>query len=66
MQEKLIARAKELLAEGKVQKVVGWRKGLFDYDVTPSVFTSASNSLARAINFSCILSPPAFYFHQVQ
>ena len=43
MQEKLIARAKELLAEGKVQKVVGWRKGLFDYDVTPSVFTSAED-----------------------
>ena len=30
MQDKLIARAKELLAEGKVQKVVGWKKGLFD------------------------------------
>lgn len=43
MQEKLIARTKELLAEGKVQKVVGWRKGLFDYDVTPSVFTSAED-----------------------
>ena len=43
MQEKLIARAKELLAEGKVRKVVGWRKGLFDYDVTPSVFTSAED-----------------------
>ena len=43
MQEKLIARAKELLAEGKVQKVVGWRKGLFDYDVTPSVFISAED-----------------------
>ena len=43
MQEKLIARAKELLAEGKVQKVVGCRKGLFDYDVTPSVFTSAED-----------------------
>ena len=26
MQDKLIARAKELLAEGKVQKVVGWKK----------------------------------------
>lgn len=41
MQGKLIARAKELLAEGKVQKVVGWQKGLFDEDVTPAVFTSA-------------------------
>ncbi len=41
MQDKLIARAKELLAEGKVQKVVGWKKGLFDDDITPGVFTSA-------------------------
>ena len=41
MQDKLIKRAKELLAEGKVQKVVGWKKGLFDEDITPAVFTSA-------------------------
>ena len=41
MQDKLIARAKELLAEGKVQKVIGWKKGLFDEDITPGVFTSA-------------------------
>ena len=41
MQEKLVERAKTLLAEGKVQKVVGWKKGLFEDDVTPAVFTSA-------------------------
>ena len=41
MQEKLVERAKALLAEGKVQKVVGWKKGLFEDDVTPAVFTSA-------------------------
>lgn len=41
MQDKLITRAKELLAEGKVQKVVGWKKGLFEDDITPAVFTSA-------------------------
>ena len=41
MQDKLIARAKELLAEGKVQKVVGWKKGLFEDDITPAVFASA-------------------------
>lgn len=41
MQEKLIERAKALLAEGKVQKVVGWKKGLFDDDITPAVFNSA-------------------------
>ncbi len=41
MQDKLIARAKELLASGKVHKVVGWKKGLFDDDITPAVFNSA-------------------------
>ena len=41
MQEQLIKRAKELLADGSVQKVLGWQKGLFDEDVTPAVFTSA-------------------------
>ena len=41
MQDKLIKRAKELLSEGKVQKVVGWKKGLFEDDVTPAVFESA-------------------------
>ena len=41
MQDKLIARAKELLAEGKVQKVVGWKKGLFEDDITPAVYNSA-------------------------
>jgi ferredoxin len=39
----LIDRAKALLAEGKVQRVVGWRKGLFDYDVTPSTFATAED-----------------------
>lgn len=41
MQDKLIARAKELLSQGKVQKVVGWKKGLFEDDITPAVFSSA-------------------------
>lgn len=36
----MLERAKALLAEGKVQRVVGWKKGLFDDDVTPGVFDS--------------------------
>jgi heterodisulfide reductase subunit C len=39
----LIEKAKALLSEGKVQKVIGWRKGLFEEDVTPSVFTGAED-----------------------
>ncbi|MCR5218074.1 4Fe-4S dicluster domain-containing protein [Treponema sp.] len=37
----LIAKAKELLSSGKVQKVIGWKKGLFDEDVTPATFRTA-------------------------
>lgn len=39
----LIDKAKGLLSSGKVQKVIGWRRGLFDDDVTPSVFSSAED-----------------------
>ena len=41
MQEQLIARAKELLADGSVTRVVGWKRGEFTYDITPAVFNSA-------------------------
>ncbi len=35
----LIEKAGALLAEGKVNRVLGWKKGEFSYDVTPAVFT---------------------------
>ena len=40
MQETMIARAAALLADGTVNRVLGWKKGEFVYDVTPAVFTS--------------------------
>ena len=40
MQEAMIRRAKELLADGTVNRVLGWQRGEFVYDVTPAVFTS--------------------------
>ena len=36
----LISRAKALLADGTVNRVLGWHKGEFDYDITPTVFYS--------------------------
>ncbi len=36
----LIAKAVELLNNGTVTKVMGWKKGEFDYDLTPAVFSS--------------------------
>ena len=43
LSSQLVERAKALLAEGKVQRVVGWRKGIFDEDITPSTFTTAED-----------------------
>lgn len=40
MQDRMIARAKELLRDGTVNRVLGWKAGDFVYDVTPAVFTS--------------------------
>ena len=40
MQEAMIARAKELLKDGSVNRVIGWKKGEFSYDISPAVFTT--------------------------
>ena len=37
----LVGRALELLADGTVSRVMGWKKGDFFYDVTPGVFADA-------------------------
>ena len=39
----LIERAAALLTDGSVQHIVGWRKGLFDNDVTPGTFDTADD-----------------------
>ena len=41
MRNKLVERAKELLADGTVTRVIGWKRGEFSYDVTPAVFETA-------------------------
>ena len=38
--EMLIEKAQELLSNGTVNRVLGWKKGDFSYDVTPAVFNS--------------------------
>ncbi len=37
--DQLIEKAVALLADGTVSSVLGWKKGEFDYDITPAVFT---------------------------
>ena len=41
MQDKMISRAKELLLDGTVNRVLGWKTGEFEYDITPAVFSTA-------------------------
>jgi ferredoxin len=39
--DQLVEKATALLADGTVNRVLGWKKGEFDYDVTPAVFADA-------------------------
>ena len=39
--EQLIAKAAEKLADGTVNRVFGWKRGEFAYDVTPALFRTA-------------------------
>ena len=41
MQEMMKKRAMELLADGTVNRVIGWKRGEFSYDITPAVFETA-------------------------
>ncbi len=43
MREVLVEKAISLLENGTVSSVLGWRKGEFDYDITPAVFTAADD-----------------------
>ena len=39
--EVLVNKASELLKNGTVDRVFGWKKGEFDYDITPALFVTA-------------------------
>ena len=43
MRDALIEKAASLLRDGTVCCVLGWREGEFSYDVTPAVFTDATD-----------------------
>lgn len=49
MQDRMINRAKELLQNGTVNRVLAWETGEFDYDITPAVFTSAEELDAKFV-----------------
>ena len=39
--QQLVDKAAELLSNGTVSSVLGWKKGEFDYDISPAVFKDA-------------------------
>lgn len=39
LRDEIVAKCKALLEDGTVDRVLGWEKGLFDYDCSPAVFT---------------------------
>ncbi len=45
----LVERAIELLADGTVSRVLGWKRGEFAYDVTPAVFANAEDLKANFV-----------------
>ena len=45
----LVERASALLADGTVDRVLGWKKGEFAYDVTPAVFNTAEELEAEFV-----------------
>ena len=47
--DQLIEKAVSLLADGTVSCVLGWKKGEFDYDVTPVLFKSADELKANFV-----------------
>ena len=49
--EQLIEKASELLSNGTVSCVLGWGKGEFDYDVTPTLFKT-TEELAEGFVFN--------------
>lgn len=49
--EQLVAKATQLLESGIVSSVLGWNKGEFDYDVTPTLFKDTA-SLEKGFIYS--------------
>lgn len=53
VEEKILERAKELLTNGTVNRVLGWKKGEFCYDVSPAVFNSVDELKNFVYNGFC-------------
>ena len=48
LRETLVEKAKALLADGTVDRVIGWKAGEFAYDLTPAPSASAPVHLSSS------------------
>ena len=53
VEQKMLARAKELLENGEVVRVVGWKKGEFYFDPAPAVFETVDELKDFVYNGFC-------------
>ncbi|MBE5753483.1 MAG: 4Fe-4S ferredoxin, partial [Clostridiales bacterium] len=53
VEQKMLARAKELLESGEVVRVVGWKKGDFYFDPSPAVFETVDELKDFVYNGFC-------------
>ncbi len=53
LENAVLSKAKELLESGKVNRVLGWTKGEFCYDVSPCVFSSVDELKNFVYNGFC-------------
>ena len=50
---KMIERAKELLSSGAVARVIGWKKGEFEFDPVPATFETVEELDGLVYNYFC-------------
>ena len=50
---KMIERAKELLSSGEVARVIGWKKGEFEFDPVPATFETVEELDGFVYNYFC-------------
>lgn len=53
LSEKILSRVRQLMAEGTVSKVVGWKAGEFFYDCAPNVFETEESLKDLVYNRFC-------------
>ena len=50
---KMLERAKELLSSGEVARVIGWKKGEFEFDPVPATFETVEELDGFVYNYFC-------------